>query len=274
MNFRAVAAMAIVTLAGPLAGLAWSLGFKANAAQSAQHEAATGIDAAHELIDQSLDDAALFATRVATLVASDSRSKAALSIVPLDKATLRDFLSEVQDESHLDWLAICSPSGEVLATVSERNIEVDSAKLKALRSTPWFEAAQEGTIGATPLILKEQMLVVSAAPVVRASNLVGLVIAGRTVSRKAFERAAAIGGGVVGVKSKGDDWVGSGAQMSASAAVARVSRVWPELSIVSARPAPAPVEGLWVPLIIIGVVALAALVSLLTLGQPRSERIE
>ncbi len=270
MKIFKAAALAVVTLVGPLAALGWGLSFKSATTQAALTQAAARVEAAQELIDLELEQSASMTSQVASLVANDARAKASLSTQPIDKATVRDSLGELQGESHFDYFALCAPSGDVIASAFEQGLELDAAKLKELRGSTWFKNALDGAAAATPVFVRGRFLVVSAAPVVRGATLVGVVMVGRAVSKLSFEKAAKLIGGSVGVRAKNDDWYGSQPSAPSGQMLGRASRAWPEVVIVSTRPVAAPVDGLWAPLLIIGLVALAALVAMVTVLKPKA----
>ncbi len=270
MNALKAAALALVTLVGPVAALGWALSFKNAATQSARSAASVRVEAAQELIDLELEQGAAMMSQVASLVANDARAKASLSTLPVDKATVRDSLGELQGESHFDYFALCAASGEVIASAAEQGLDIDAQKLKELRGSPWFKNALDGAAAATPVFVRGRFLIVSAAPVVRGSTLVGMVVVGKAVEKTSFEKAAKVTGGSVGVKAKNDDWFGSQPSAPSGEVVGRASRAWPEVVIVSTRPGALPIEGLWAPLLIIGVVALAALAAMLTVLKSKA----
>jgi hypothetical protein len=264
MNVTRVVALAIVALVGPGLGFAWVVSARSAAEVESRRTQARRVEAAQELLDTQLEEAAWFARRLAVVVAADSRFKVGLSTDPIDPLTLTDSLKELQEDATLDWIGVASPAGQLLAQ-DARPPELATHVPQLLGTLRVFTEAREGRAGTQAWFVANRALVVAAAPVLRGGAVLGVVLVGRVVPSGVFERAAElVGGGSVGLKGPGGEWVGVGNALGESDGLGRASRTWDNVVIVAPRLESSAPPSLWAPLVIIGLVAMSLLLWLVT----------
>lgn len=259
-----VVGLVLVSVGSAAATLLWTVSMKRSLDEAAQRERAVRVEAVRELLDTQTVQTVWAARQVAQVAAADPRPRAALSIEPFDEATLQDAVDEVQLDTRLDWLALSSNAGRVLAGAGPPSLNAMVGT--ELRDTPLFQQAAEDRGPSALWFTASGPMVVAAAPVMKGSSRVGVVLVGRLLEQTIFERAASVAGGPVGLSGPHGEWAGSTASAPEDGEVLRTaSKVWPGTSLVlTAATTPRP-GGLWLPLVIVAVMGLAALLLLSSL---------
>jgi hypothetical protein len=262
-----VLGLVLVSLGSTTAALIWSLSMKGVLDAGRQKERAVRVDAVRELLDTQTVQTVWAARQIASVAAADPRPRAALSIEPFDQATLQDAVDEVQADTHLDWLGLCSNLGRVLVGAGPPALK---AMVGAeLRDTPLFQQTADEKGQSTLWFTANGPMVVTAAAVMKGSTRVGVVLVGRLLQGTIFERAASVAGGPVGLLGPHGEWAGSTSAPPDEVEVLRSgSRVWPGVSLVLKAPPPPLPGGLWLPLVIVAVMGIVSLLLLSSLRVP------
>jgi hypothetical protein len=139
--------------------------------------------------------------RIVRLAAADTRTRAALATDPPDTGTLEDALAEVQESAQLDWLALVSPDGRIMA--SSGVPELQAFRGVGLSGSELFKSALSGAGHHDVWFTGDVAVVITMAPVARGEELVGLVAGGRRLARPELEA------GVLGVRGAHGEWFGT-----------------------------------------------------------------
>lgn len=262
-----VLGLVVISLGSTAAILFWSFWMKGAVEGAGQRERTVRVEAAIELLDAQLVNTAWAARQVATVAAADPRPRASLSIAPFDEATLQDAVNEVRQDTGVDWLGLSSSLGRVL-------VGAGPPALKAmvgvdLKDTVLFQRAVDQKAPSTLWFTASGPMVVTAAPVMKGATRVGVVLVGRMLEQTSFERAASFAGGPVGLLGPHGEWAGTtGAPLDDADVLRSPSRVWPGVSLVLSAPLTPPPDGLWLPLVIVAVMGIAALLILSSMRVP------
>lgn len=264
-----VLVLASVGCAGVM--LLWSVTMKRELDGRVQRERLVRVEAVRELLDAQAAQTLWAARQVAVVAAADPRPRAALSIEPVDAATLQDAVDEVQRDARLDWLGLCSNNGRLLAGAGPPSLKAMVGV--ELKDASLFQAAGAEESPSSLWFTAHGPMVVTASPVMRGSSRAGVVLVGRRLEQNAFERAASIAGGAVGLGGPRGEWAGStAAAPSEAAAIRSPARLWPGVALVVSAPGAALPGGLWVPLVTVAVMGLASLLLLSSLQVPRAKQ--
>jgi len=232
-----------------------------------QRERNVRVEAVRELLDTQTVQAVWAARQVAAVAAADPRPRAALSIEPFDEATLQDAVDEVQQDTRVDWLGLCSNAGRVLAGAGPPALK---AMVGAdLKDTALLQQAVDEKGQSTLWFTVNGPMVVTASAVMKGASRVGVVLVGRLLEQTSFERAASVAGGPVGLLGPHGEWAGTTSVPLDDGDVLRSpSKVWPGVSLVLRAPSTALPGGLWLPLVIVAVMGIASLLLLSSLRVP------
>jgi hypothetical protein len=267
MKSLRLAALVVVTVGSAAVTALWSVWMSHALDEAASRERRLRMEAVRELLDGQTTQT-LWATRqVAAVAAADPRPRAALSIEPFDLPTLADAVAEVQQDTRADWLGLCSNQGRVLAAAGPPALKAMAGV--DLKDSRLFKQSGDGPSASALWFTANGPMVVTAAPVMKGSSRVGVMLIGRLLEQGVFERAASIAGGAVGLLGPAGEWAGSTAATPDEASTLRApSKAWPGVSLVLVPPEPRSLGGLWLPLVIVGLTALLALFVLSSLQVP------